>query len=116
MNSDFFDYEKYISNVINNKENKIEIYNNPKKRYLRHKILDYKNYQYGVDKGGLKNIKIERRRGYSHGIKRDLMINETELKDDISTILPIYSNKNINRLALKSGKILYKFRKKKSYF
>ena len=122
MNSDFFDYEKNLSNLLNN-QNKIEVYTSPNKKYVRKKSEDEKSYQYTFDRGKLfNNQNYEgRRRGNSQRIKRnnnntELITNDNGHKDEISTNRRIYSNKYINRLAIKSGKSLNRFKRKKVTF
>ena len=113
LNSDFFDYEKNLSNMIN--KNKIEIYKSPNRRdVVSRKKSEDKLYHYDLEKGKLvfhtkdKIYDIKkadslsllegRRRGYSQRLKRnnneiDFIISDIDPKDEASDSRTLYNGK-----------------------
>ena len=131
--SEFFDYEKNLNNLLNNK-NEIEIFNSPKKKRYRKKTED-EQLHYDFENKRLTFMKKEneikktdtlinegrRRRGYSHKIKRnnnnvDFIIKDIDPKDEISDNPSLFFKKSTLRTHSSSKKNCYKYRKKKVSF
>ena len=110
LNSDFFDYEKNLSNMIN--KNKIEIYKSPNRDTSRKKnedkLLHYdsekgklvfqnKNKIYDIKKAESLTSLEGRRRGYSQRVKRnnetDFIISDIDPKDEASDSRTLYNGK-----------------------
>ena len=128
--SDFFDYEKNLSNLIDS-QSKIDIYKSPKKTYRKRSDNDLLRFDF--DKGRLMLMNKYRnenqnpdnsitegrkKRQYSHKIKRnnkiDLIIKDIEPKDETSESHSIYFKNYIQRTPnSKSVKNLNKYRYKK---
>ena len=111
LDSDFFDYEKNLSNMIN--KNKIEIYKSPNRgSVLRKKseeklyhydleneqlVFQTKNKIYDIKKADSLSVLEGRRRGYSQRVKRnnetDFIISDIDPKDEASDSRTLYNGK-----------------------
>ena len=133
-NSEFFDYEKNLCNLIDN-QSKIDIYKSPNKQKYRKRSEDDDLLHFDFDKGRFtfmkKNINENkktdtllsdgrRKRIYSQKFKRNklgLIIRDIEPKDETSESHSIYFKNYIHRTPIsKSVKNLNRYRKKKVTF
>ena len=127
LNADFFDYEKNLSNLLNDKR-KIEIYTSPNKRpsfrkrseeekYLKYdkdedkfSILN-KNRPYNIKNTDSLTFLERRKRGFSQRVKRnfvrELIVSDIS-KDDVTESRILYSGKNNNKISgFRSGKSIF---------
>ena len=112
LGSDFFDYEKNLTNMLNNKS-KIEIYASPNKKALRKKSEDDKSFHnnhkiYDIKKTDSLSLYEGRRRGFSHRLRRnndtDLIISDIS-KDEGSDNRTLYNGKHATKISgFRSGK------------
>ena len=112
INSDFFDYEKNLTNMLNNK-NKIEIYATPNKRALRKKSEDEKSFNnnnkvYDIKKTDSLSLYEGGRRHFSQRLRRnndtDLIISDIS-KDEGSDNRTLFNCKPSTRISgFRSGK------------
>lgn len=112
INSDFFDYEKNLTNMLNNK-NKIEIYATPNKRALRKKSEDEKSFNnnnkvYDIKKTDSLSLYEGGRRHFSQRLRRnndtDLIISDIS-KDEGSDNRTLFNCKPSTKISgFRSGK------------
>ena len=110
--SDFFDYEKNLTNMLNNK-NKIEIYATPNKRALRKKSEDEKSFNnnnkvYDIKKTDSLSLYEGGRRHFSQRLRRnndtDLIISDIS-KDEGSDNRTLFNCKPSTKISgFRSGK------------
>ena len=114
INSDFFDYEKNLTNMLNNK-NKIEIYATPNKRALRKKSEDEKSFNnnnkvYDIKKTDSLSLYEGGHRHFSQRLRRnndtDLIISDIS-KDEGSDNPTLFNCKPSTKISgFRSGKSL----------
>ena len=106
LGSDFFDYEKNLTNMLNNKS-KIEIYATPNKKALRKKSEDDKSFHnnhkiYDIKKTDSLSLYEGRRRGFSHRLRRnndtDLIISDIS-KDEGSDNRTLFNGKHATKIS-----------------
>ena len=106
LGSDFFDYEKNLTNMLNNKS-KIEIYGTPNKKVLRKKSEDDKSFPnnhkiYDIKKTDSLSLYEGRSRGFSHRLRRnidtDLIISDIS-KDEGSDNRTLFNGKHATKIS-----------------
>ena len=120
--SDFFDYEKNLSNLLNN-TNKIEVYKSPNKKSHRKKSEDQKSFKYDFNNEKLLDnednynaltVSGRVKRGYSHKYRRtnnsNLIISDIEPSAQMSENHPLPNNRYTNS---KSGKSIHRLKRRK---